>query len=103
VGLLKSSDKHRLDVTAFFDSEPLQECLWEVVQAGAMLTISATKNGAAIGLTVTFDGEWDREWFKDTGDALVWFSELLPELQRQVEARDASGDRRDRRRRPRDG
>lgn len=62
-----------VDVAALLDSEaaPLA---WRVVQAGALLSFGRTSDGGALGVTVTIDGRWRREYFRDTEELIEWLT-----------------------------
>jgi hypothetical protein len=62
-----------VDVAALLDSEAA-ELAWRVVQAGALLSFGRTSDGGALGVTVTIDGRWRREYFRDTEELVQWFS-----------------------------
>lgn len=62
-----------VDVPALMDSSaaPLA---WRVVQAGALLSFSRTSDGGALGVTVTIDGRWRREYFRDAEELTDWLA-----------------------------
>jgi len=72
-----------VDVAALFDSKAA-ELAWRVVQAGALLSLGRTSDGGALGVTITSDGRWRREYFR-TDDELVAFLEGAAEFA-EVEA-----------------
>lgn len=60
-----------VDVAAVMDSKA-PELAWRVVQAGALLSFGRTSDGGALGVTVTIDGRWRREYFRDAEDLTEW-------------------------------
>lgn len=60
-----------VDVAALLDSKA-SELAWRVVQAGALLSFGRTSDGGALGVTVTIDGRWRREYFRDAEDLTQW-------------------------------
>jgi hypothetical protein len=79
-----------LDVLALMDSEQLQLALAQVVEAGALLSLGLTSDGGALGVTVTVDGRWRREYVRDCEELAVWLSEALPAVRTAAAARTAS-------------
>lgn len=56
-----------VDVPAMMDSS-LATAVWEIVQAGAMVSFGTTSDGGALGVTVTLDGRWRRQYGRTTED-----------------------------------
>ncbi len=79
----------QVDVPALLDSAGA-EALWEVVSIGALVSIGMTRDGGALGVTVTVDGRWRREYFRDPEELSTWMSEALPAVRQAVEAAAAS-------------
>lgn len=79
----------KVDVAALLDSQGAL-ALWEVVEIGALLSIGMTRDGGALGVTVTVDGRWRREYFRDPEDLAMWMSEALPAVRAACEAAAAS-------------
>lgn len=78
----------RVDVPALLDSSG-GAALAELVGSGALVSMGLTRDGGALGVTVTVDGRWRREYFRD-GEALTdWVAEALPAVRAAVE--DARG------------
>lgn len=50
----------------------------ELVDAGALVSIGKTRDGGALGVTVTVDGEWRREYFRQQDEMLAWIAQALP-------------------------
>jgi hypothetical protein len=89
-----------VDVAAMMDSKA-PELLWDMVAFGALVALGQTSDGGALGVTVTVDGRWRREYFRDVEQLLEWLSEAVPAVRDACEARTASSVRRERPRRSR--
>jgi hypothetical protein len=50
----------------------------EMVGAGALVSLGTTSDGGALGLTVTVDGRYRREYFRDEDTLLAWIAEAIP-------------------------
>jgi hypothetical protein len=81
-----------VDVPAILDSA-IPSLLAELVQAGTLVSLSTTKDGGALGLTITMDGEWVREYFREAESAVEWLAVVLSAVQEEVGARPASAAR----------
>jgi hypothetical protein len=90
----------RVDVAALLDSEG-GEGLDQVVAMGALLGLGLTSDGGALGVTITVDGRWRREYFRDPEELTNWVAEALPAVRSACEARSASGAQQGRPRRSR--
>lgn len=66
-----------VDVAAMFDSDA-SEAVWGIVQNGALLSLGLTSDGGALGVTVTVDGRWRREYFRQPEDLVAWLMGALP-------------------------
>lgn len=60
-----------VDVPALMDSAAAEQA-WRIVQAGALLSFGRTSDGGALGVTVTIDGRWRREYFRDAEELTDW-------------------------------
>lgn len=54
------------------------------VEAGALVSLGVTSDGGALGVTVTVDGQWRREYFRDLEELQDFISQALPAV---IEAR----------------
>lgn len=90
-----------VDVAAVMDSDaaPLA---WRVVQAGALLSFGRTSDGGALGVTVTIDGRWRREYFRDAEDLTEWLTGAAEFAEAEEQAAPAGSARRKRSRGSRD-
>ena len=84
-----------VDVPGLLDS-PGADGLWECVAAGALVSLGRTSDGGALGVTVTVDGRWRREYFRDAEDLATWVTEAIPAVREACEAASASSARRKR-------
>lgn len=48
------------------------DLIHECVALGAMVSLSLTSDGGALGVTVTLDGKWRREYFRNEEELLAW-------------------------------
>jgi hypothetical protein len=89
-----------VDVVAMLDSRA-SDVLVAIVSYGALVSLGVTSDGGALGVTVTVDGRWRREYFRDV-DALVdWLTDAAPAVKLACDARTASSVPRSRQRRTR--
>lgn len=86
-----------VDVAALLDSKA-SELAWRVVQAGALLSFGRTSDGGALGVTVTIDGRWRREYFREADELVEWLDGAAVFAEQQADAPDASSARRKRQR-----
>lgn len=78
-------DGRLADVAAILDSDGWAG-LVECVALGALVALGTTRDGGALGVTVTVDGRWRREYFRDGADLTQWVAEAVPAVRRAVEA-----------------
>lgn len=62
-----------VDVPTLMDSKAA-DLAWRVVQAGALVSFGRTSDGGALGITVTVDGRWRREYFRDVDELVEWLT-----------------------------
>ena len=86
-----------VDVAALLDGAA-GEALADIVQLGALLSLGTTSDGGALGVTITVDGRWRREYFRDAEELGGWLAEALPAVKAAIEALTASSEPRGRRR-----
>lgn len=79
----------RVDVVALLDGAA-GDALHELVSIGALVGLGLTSDGGALGVTITVDGRWRREYFRDVDELVEWLSEALPAVRTACEARSAS-------------
>lgn len=73
-----------VDVAAVMDCDGWGGLL-ECVALGALVALGTTRDGGALGVTVTVDGRWRREYFRDGADLTSWVAEAVPAVRRAVE------------------
>lgn len=86
-----------VDVAKLMDSDA-GELAWRVVQAGALLSFGRTSDGGALGVTVTIDGRWRRDYFRDTEELVHWLAGAAEYAEEEAERVAASPSRRKRQR-----
>lgn len=59
-----------VDAVALLDTAGEQ--LAEIVALGALVSCSLTRDGGALGVTITVDGNWRREYFRDGAELADW-------------------------------
>lgn len=91
----------RVDVLALLDTEGVLEALGSMVDCGALVSIGCTRDGGALGITVTVDGRWRREYFREADELRTWLAEAIPAVRSACEALTASAARGSRQRRSR--
>jgi hypothetical protein len=90
-----------VDVAAVMDSAAA-DLAWRVVQAGALLSFGRTSDGGALGVTVTIDGRYRREYFRDAEELTEWLTGAADYAEEQAALEAASPSRRKRTRGLRD-
>lgn len=73
--------------------------IWRIVGAGALVSIGRTSDGGALGITVTLDGRWRREYFRDSDEATDWLARAAQAVEDESERLAASSGPRKRQRR----
>lgn len=71
-----SGNGQPVDVAALMDSG-VPTFIAGIVAAGALVSIGTTSDGGALGVTVTLDGRWRREYFRDSEACCEWLSAAL--------------------------
>lgn len=84
-----------VDVGEFFDGMCVQG-MRELVDAGALVSMGKTSEGGALGFTVTVDGRWRREYFRNADELTLWIGEALPAVQHARNGRGPSSGSRSR-------
>lgn len=91
-----------VDVGALFDSK-VPVLLGELVQLGALVSVGTTSDGGACGITVTLDGRWRREYFREADEAGDWLAGAVEAVRSATSAQSsASSGTTSRRRRSRE-
>lgn len=63
-----------VDVDALLDGQHVVAGLAAVVRAGALVSLGTTADGGALGVTVTLDGRWRREYFREVDPLIEWLT-----------------------------
>lgn len=79
----------QVDVAALLDSGATDP-LWAIVQAGALVSIGRTSDGGALGVTVTLDGRWRREYFREVDPLVDWLGHAAEAVEAEAERLAAS-------------
>lgn len=53
----------------------------ELVKRGALVSLGLTSDGGAVGFTVTVDGRWRREYFRQAEELAAWIAEAIPAVE----------------------
>lgn len=67
----------RVDVAELLDGLNGQG-IRELVEAGALVSLGLTSDGGALGVTVTVDGTWKRDYFRKPDELGLWIAGALP-------------------------
>lgn len=92
-----------VDVEVILDGTGVTEALAKLVQLGALVSIGTTSDGGSLGLTVTLDGKWRRQYGRSVEDFAEWLGGALTAVEAQGGRPTASSGRRQRQRGPRGG
>jgi len=61
--------------------------LTELLALGALVSFGMSRDGGSLSCTVTYEGEWDREWFRDCSELGAWLTEAVRAIDAQASAR----------------
>jgi hypothetical protein len=70
---------HAVDVHELVDAQVTHGIL-QMVEAGALVSMGTTSDGGALGITVTVDGEWRREYLRTNDEAMAYLAEAVPAI-----------------------
>ena len=87
-----------VDVESLMDSG-VPALMWRIVTAGALVSVGRTSDGGALGVTVTLDGKWRREYFRDSDEMTDWMARAAQAVEEESERLAASSGSRKRSRR----
>jgi hypothetical protein len=62
------SGSPRVDIRALMDSG-IPELVSGLLEMGALVSLGTTRDRGALSITITVDGEYDREYFRDASEA----------------------------------
>lgn len=74
-----SGNGNAIDAASIVNGVPMQGVL-EMVDAGALVSLAKTSDGGALGVTVTVDGRWRREYFRTSDELGLWIAQALPAI-----------------------
>lgn len=63
------------------------EAVQELVSLGALVSTGSTRDGGAISITVTYDGDWNRDYCRDEVGALDFLSECSADVKEAASTR----------------
>ena len=67
-----------VDVVGIFTADGATKALLEMVEAGALVSLGTTSDGGALGITVTVDGQWRREYVRTEDELNLYLAEAVP-------------------------
>lgn len=67
-----------VDTHALLEDKAVIKAIASMVDAGALVSLGTTSDGGALALTVTVDGRWRREYFRDLDGLMAWLAEAAP-------------------------
>lgn len=73
--LQRSRSRAQVEVATLLDATAT-EYIASLVQAGCLVSIYRTSDGGALGLSVTLDGEQEKEWFREPTELAEWLREV---------------------------
>lgn len=89
-----------VDVAALVDGTGVVEVIAAIVAAGALVSLGTTSDGGALAVTVTVDGRWRREYFREPEQLNAFLFEAKAAVEGAAQSRPASSGSRRRNRRP---
>jgi len=94
-----SGNGNAVDVFEVMDSGAMKLFL-DCVEAGALMSAATTRDGGALGITVTVDGQWRREYFRDAAAVHEWLTGAQDAIAAATGRDRPSAETRPRKRRP---
>jgi hypothetical protein len=85
-----------VDIHAVFDSDAVLEGVCGMLASGALVSLGTTSDRGALGVTVTVDGRWRREYFRDGDELRTWLAEALPAVRAACETASSARQKRPR-------
>lgn len=73
--LQKSRNRTSVDPATLLDATAT-EYIASLVQAGCLVSIYRTSDGGAMGVSVTLDGEQEKEWFREPEELASWLRDV---------------------------
>lgn len=81
-----------VDIGALLDATAVERVV-SLVSCGALVSIYRTRDGGALGITVTYDGESEKEYFRLAEELADWLGEVDKAVEGMTKA-PSSGKRR---------
>lgn len=78
-----------VDVVALLDSD-VPKLLGRCAMAGALVSFGTTSDGGAMSITVTLDGRWKRQYFRNSEEATDWLIGAVEAVELEAERLAAS-------------
>lgn len=88
-----------VDVQGVFSTSCL-DLLLGICQLGALVSFATTRDGGALGVTITLDGRWRREYFRAADELQTWLEAAYSAVRASVTASPAPAHPAPRQRRP---
>lgn len=88
-----------VDVQKILDTSAFSS-VCSMIEAGALVSFGTTSDGGALGITITVDGSWRREYVREAEEFEMLVLEAAPEVVEAAQASRASAAARKRKRRP---
>lgn len=73
--LQRTRSRTQVDPAAFFDATAA-EYLASLVAAGCLVSLYRTSDGGALGVSVTLDGEQEKDYFRTPEELAEWLREV---------------------------
>jgi hypothetical protein len=61
-----------VDVAKVLDGQGVVEAFGEIINLGALLSLGTTSDGGALGVTITVDGRWRRQYVREPEELSDW-------------------------------
>ena len=76
--LSKNGAGSEVDVTELIGDTVVAKALAELIQLGPLVSMGTTRDGGTLSVTVTVDGEYRRDYFRNRDELLTWLAEAVP-------------------------
>jgi len=72
-----------IDARAFFDSD-IPQLAGTLIDMGVLVSFGTTRDRGAISISVTHNGDWDREYFRHADEAADWLRRAVDILRGRI-------------------